>query len=355
MYIVLIGPSGAPKKSTAINAGRRLLEEVGIHITPDSITWQALLSTLRRASELSMTYSEGDTQIRDIKMHCSITIHSREMTVFTGYDNHDFLDILGDWYDCPDQWEREIKKEGVVNIRGLWVNMLAATTPEHFRRTMPSLLIGGGFASRLVLIYEDTKARPIPFHDPTSRELQLQEDLIADLRSIRQLQGAFELTPEFIRDYSAWYLNESASPTFADPRLSPYEARRATHIRKLSMILCASRGDSMRIETRDLLRAIELLEVGEKKLPMVYRVAEAHRDYSLEQRMQAYIALQCKTQNEMPLADLVRHFQSEADNDALARAMAKLQAMQYCKIDPAPHGNIIRYLGQKQIEKGEAP
>ena len=96
--------------------------------------------------------------------HCSMTIFSKELTVFIGYKNSQFLADLTDLYDCADIWAYRTKNSGEYEVTGAWLNLLAATTPEQIQAALPAEAIGGGFASRVLFIYADKRGRTFLCH-----------------------------------------------------------------------------------------------------------------------------------------------------------------------------------------------
>ncbi|MEK6842408.1 MAG: hypothetical protein AABX84_01215, partial [Nanoarchaeota archaeon] len=51
-YIVIVGRAGAVKKSTSLDLGKKLLEEIeGINFGPDMCTWQMLIQEIARCKE----------------------------------------------------------------------------------------------------------------------------------------------------------------------------------------------------------------------------------------------------------------------------------------------------------------
>jgi len=110
MYIVLVGPPGRCRKSVAINTATNLIQGLSdIRVSADAITREALI----RAIKLSETQTEIGNKIY---MHSSITIISKELSVFLGTNNSDLLSLLTDLYDNPDMWEYRTKNSGIDTI-----------------------------------------------------------------------------------------------------------------------------------------------------------------------------------------------------------------------------------------------
>ena len=50
-YIILVAPSGAARKGTAINIGRSFVEDIGLHLTGEDPTPESIIRKLREINE----------------------------------------------------------------------------------------------------------------------------------------------------------------------------------------------------------------------------------------------------------------------------------------------------------------
>jgi len=266
MFVVLVGPPGKCRKGTAMGVGKAMLKEVGIQLAADSITREGLIRELSKA-----TKADPDSTGKNIVMHSSLTVYSPELTVFLGYNNLNFLSILTDWFDCANTWEYTTKNMGQDNIKGVWLNLIGATTPELIQSALPKDAIGGGFASRVIFVYEENKEKVVPFPLISPALAKLHRDLIEDLDAIASMHGEFSITPEFMSLYADWYMAHSEKPPFNDLRFAGYNERRPTHLRKLCIILSASMRTDRIIDGEIFHRAISILDKVEMKMPMTFR------------------------------------------------------------------------------------
>ena len=265
LYVVLVGPSGT-RKGTAMGPAVKFLKEMkGVHLAAESTTREALVESLIKSAN-TFTSSEGE-----IRMHCSMTIFSKEFTVFLDRTQDKLISNLTDWYDCDSPWEYDCLGRGDRIVYGLWVNLIGATTPHMLSLTLPRESIGGGLMSRIILVYASRKGKIIPCPFLTKEEVKLGEDLMVDLERVSMLRGRFTMTEEYLDAYIPWYEQHHVHPIFTDPKFAPYLERRSTHLRKLSMVLSASRGDDMVLELQDFKRALSILVEAERFMPAVFR------------------------------------------------------------------------------------
>jgi len=264
MYIILVGPS-ASRKGTAMGPGYDLLMDLGVTLAAQATSRQALISRMKNS-----TQSELNEESK-MEFHSSLTVFSKEFTVFLGYHNRELMSDLCDWYDCERRWKYETISRQTEEIIGVWVNIIGATTPDLIAASLPPDAIGSGLTSRIVFVCEDRIGKIVPVHFLSKYEIELREKLYEDLEQINAMVGRFKFTPGFIDGWTEWYVKEGPLENkFNDPRFKGYTGRRATHVMKLCMIMSASRSNAMIISENDLNRAIKTLEWAERKMPRVF-------------------------------------------------------------------------------------
>ena len=299
MYIVLVGPSGKCRKGTAMSPGLSLLRELGITMSAEAITREALIRELRKSNKTDIEQESGKTNI-----HASLTIYSQELTVFLGYNNVQLMSDLTDWYDCRDQWTYRTKNMGTDKIVGVWVNLIGATTPELLQTTLPRDAIGGGLTSRMIFVYASKKSRVIAAPFLTEKETLLREEMLIDLELIGTMKGAFTVTPEFLEIYVPWYEGQEGSPPFEDFRFSGYFERRPAHLLKLCVILSASSRNDRKITAEIFERALKLMEKTEQPMPYAFSGIGKSEHADVLARVSAFIA----SKGETTMKDILKAF-----------------------------------------------
>ena len=335
MYIVLVGPSGKCRKGTAMAPGMKFLNEMGIKMSAESITREALIRELRDSNDSTVNIATGE-----VHLHASLTIFSQELTVFLGYNNQALMSDLTDWYDCRNKWTYRTKNMGTDDIQGVWVNLIGATTPELIQTTLPMDAIGGGLTSRIIFVYEHRKSRIVACPFLSIEEREIERKLLNDLDKICMLAGEFKVTEDFIDTYAPWYSNYSmADPLFPDYRFAGYLERRPMHLLKLCMILSASRSSSMQITSEDFHRAIKVLEAIEVKMPYTFSGVGKSDSADVIQRVMAVLA----ANNEMEFSDLMRMFYQDVDKLSLEKIVEMMISMDYATVDLSGGKRLIKY------------
>lgn len=265
LYIVLVGPAGKARKTTAIIAATELVEKLqDVKLSADSITREALIQALK-GSEQQMPLASSK-----IYIHSSLTIISKELSVFLGTGNHDLLSLLTDLYDAPSRWEYRTKGSGIDTIYNAWLNLLGASTPAWLVGSMPLTAIGGGFTSRVIFIVEESVRHKNAFPMLDGR---LKERLSNDLEEISMLSGELEMTQTAKDFFASWYEDEKRE-TLTDPRFQGYMERKHIHAIKAAIILsvCDNKSDGILSEVH-IAQALQFLDSIEKNMTRAFGAA----------------------------------------------------------------------------------
>jgi hypothetical protein len=343
LYIVLVGPSGV-RKGTAMAPGLELIEDLGkIKVAAQATSLQALIRRLKETN-----YNDPDLETGKQQFHASMTIFSKEFTVFLGYHNRELMSALCDWYDCDRRWVYETIKRSKEEIIGVWVNLFGATTPALIRSSMPLDAIGGGLTSRIIYLYEEEIGKMVLLPMETEEEKKLRQLLLDDLDKISMLSGQFKYTEKFLTSWSDWRVTAQKNPPFYDDRFEGYISRRPNHVMKLSMVMSASRGDNqnqMVLTEDDLERAIEVLEKAELKMQNVFKGVGKSDIADILQRVMTFLLM--SPTSEVPVFHLVNHFKNDMDKFTFEKVMQTMEIMNFAKLCHKPQGDdYVKVLGK---------
>ena len=342
LYIVLVGPSGS-RKGTAMGPAYDFLNDLGIKLSAEATTREALIRALHKSSN-----SNIDAVTGQLKMHSSLTIFSQELTVFLGYNNMQLMTDLCDWYDCRKRWTYDTKNMGTDEILGVWVNLIGATTPDLLQSTLPRDAVGSGLTARMVLVYEPRKWKIVYVPHLSKEEIIIGKKLFNDLEQISMIGGEFKVTEKFIEKWIPWRDCNESSPPFTDTRFAGYVERRPMHMLKLSMILSAARGDSMIIDEVDLSKAEKILVETEKKMPRAF--SGIGRAKMVDILTKVWIHVATKKDKKTSLADLLEEFHYDADKQDLLGILATLRTMKVVEMVYEGSDTLVKYIGTKEQE-----
>lgn len=298
LYVVLVAPPGACKKSVALNIGLRLIRKVpGINIESNKMTPQSIIHTLsgHAATNISsgpsvsqktkgLVSDDAEEQKKKeqaalkaalnnitLKQECTTMLASTEFSVMLGMDanQNGLLALLTDLYDCPDYWAYKTIHRGTEELYNVFLNILAASTPDWLGSSIPGDAIGGGFTSRILFVAQNKKRHDNPRPKLSQEEKNLEKILIEDLIHISSLKGEMLLTPEAETFFDTWYRQPRSQ--MMDERFWGYLERKPDHLLKIATILSISFSDDLIISQEHLEMGLVLLERLEARMPDAFR------------------------------------------------------------------------------------
>jgi len=265
LYVVLVAEPGVVRKTQAITYGRRIMSKVDSIITSaDAVTMQALIQDLE-ASAQAEHMPDGS-----VMTHNSLTVISREFETFLGKktENTAMLTLLTDLFDCEElPWKYRTKNSGSNILSAVYLNLLAATTPESLASSLPAVAIGGGLTTRIVFVFGSGKNKKVPIPEAPPEILELA--LIQDLEVISRICGVYEFSPQARANWIDWYMQyEEISPErlCQDRLFDGWYSRKPMIIIKLAQILTAAISSSLQVEWHSFLEAERLLLDVEKTM-----------------------------------------------------------------------------------------
>lgn len=249
MFVILTSPAGRSRKSTALRIGKRLLrgiEEYGqeIHFSTQASSVAALVSQFSKIQN---------------KDHQSLSAYISELGSMLGSKSIEMTDFLTDIYDCNPDWDKQTIGRGLEKIERPWFNLLAGTTPQWMGENLSKTAVEGGFVSRSIFVYEDTRLR-VAFPEITAEQREIERDLVHDLAHIAELSGQFEFSDSGREFYRQWYEDQDHTVDAKDYRLAGYYERKHAHVLKLAMVISLAASDELILEPRDIGAALQMME-----------------------------------------------------------------------------------------------
>ena len=268
LYIILVAEPGVSRKTTAIDYSTDITKEVDAIIhSADSTTRESLIEDLELAAQDQLMPDGSNFK------HNSLSIISREFESFIGEksENTKIRVLLTDLFDCGSKaWEYKTKNKGKNKLNAVYLNLLAATTPDSLACALPASAIGGGLTSRILFILPTRDRKK--FAEPPIPDRELVKALIHDLEIISRLAGVYRFSESCREKWIDWYNKydgESIYRICKDRSFSSWYSRKSVFIQKLSVILLASRSDEMVIEWDIVEEAIAMLEGVERTMLML--------------------------------------------------------------------------------------
>lgn len=271
-FCMLIGEPGA-RKSTAIKAVTKLVKEAGYErIAANKTTKEKFLLDLyghkddtgvgHTVEAITNKTFQNLFESDAIDSDCEIMIAADEFTNFTGAGNYEFISLLGELWDCPDNYINRVKNSKSFTIKEPCVNILSGNTQAGFAAAFPPEVLGQGFISRLILVFGERTA--VRNTIPRMPDAAIRAELVEQLANIRLNQrGAAEISKEAF-DAIDWLYKNWVD--LDDMRFKNYSSRRLTHLLKLCLVFSALH-QRMTIELEDVITANTMLSVTEEDMP----------------------------------------------------------------------------------------
>lgn len=300
-YIIFVAPAGVATKSTTLNLGMGLLEQVdGVRFGPESGSWQGLGDALAESTEYFKWDRNPDGPDEPIPMS-AITVAASELGTFLRPDDEHAMSFLTDAWDGRKRpFSHKTKHSGTIEIKRPCLNIIGATTPSWLQRNMPENLIADGLLSRVIFVFADKKRQLVSLPSKMIRGpafVDVGKKLVEDLREIAALTGTYRFHRDVERDgawMDTWYHRHyNVRPVhMASDRYGGYLSRKQTHLVKLAIVLAASKRDDLIIEVEDLEEANAILNDAEQSMIRVFEsvgvVDEAKHVAEIVQFVRAY-------------------------------------------------------------------
>lgn len=248
MFVILVSPPGKSRKSTALRIGKNLL--VGLKDYGSQINFSTQASSVAAlVQQLSAIQN---------KEHQSLTAFSSELGTLLGTKSPEMIDFLVDIYDADPNWDKQTVARKLEKIDHPWFNLLAATTPQWMGDNLSKTAVEGGFVSRSVFVYDDTRLL-VAFPELTDEQKALKKLLMHDLAEIASAKGQFTFHPDARKVYQEWYENPERLIGATDYRTSGFYEREHIHVLKVAMMLSLASKDKLVLMPEEIQAAILLL------------------------------------------------------------------------------------------------
>lgn len=331
-YMVLVAASGQ-KKSTAINTASRLLRKLSPspNVISQKITPEALIQALQAQSKdpkKLLKTKNGGIVIAD------------ELATFLDRNalERGLGPILTALYDCT-TFEYQTMNRGTETITDGYLSLLGGTTIELLKNSLPKDAIGGGFTSRTIFIYEEAIPPPVPWIDYDESLVEIENQCVAYLQRLMELNGTVQLTPEakalYISDYKDRHYNGGFRD---DPMLRQYENRRHAHLLKVAMALMVCEEPKLVMDVHHVRGAKVILEEAEVYLPRVIELIMS-TDVGLVGNIVYQFIL---SRGSVTRSELVRQFCHKMDAEELSKVLNTLIQAHRVRAD-TQGGKMIYY------------
>lgn len=248
LYTCLVGTQGS-RKGVGKDHARDIHVEFfpNIPIGPSVSSPQAICKEL--ASDACTMAFNDDQGVTD-EVH-SMSFYIGELKHFLGINQIGMIDLLTDAYDNKYIDTNYISREKEI-IPNPYLVLLACETPEWILTRLKTDVISGGFARRIILVYEKAVRERIALPFVTPDMLKARDRVVSDLKELSKMVGRMVWTPEASKFYENWYTTLKAPP---DRLMEGYYSSKHTQMLKIATILTL-------IENKNFLLTPEILQLS---------------------------------------------------------------------------------------------
>ena len=290
-YIVLSSGSALCRKSTALGIGVRILKDAlgrlrgedGTIITglptilSSKMTPEALCRALSRKGIDSLDGTFDENALEGVSR--PVVLYSSELGVFMSKASQasGLVDLLIDFYDCPDEWEYITKTQGTDLVHNVYASLLAATTPNWIADNVTSSVFNQGLVGRTIFVYADKPNLRVGHPEYTKQEAYYKDVLAEHLASIASLSGSFVENDEAREAFDDWY-TQREEPDDTNDGASGFFGREHDHVLKLAMIFSIARRQTLVIHKEDILDAIQKIAEVRISFNLIFREVVYERE-----------------------------------------------------------------------------
>jgi len=299
LLVMLVAPPGVGK-SKAITFPHELWSDLeSVHVASTSITTKGLVDELADAQVMS----------NGIVSHC-LNVSALEFGVFLPKYDLSFMNIINDLYDCGRVFKERTRGGGVVDIINPYLNMICGTQPKYLGETLPEAAYGMGFTSRIIMVYWGKVPKIDFFSSGFASDPMGRQSIMADLKELTTLHGAFTITEAAKEAFNAWYAEtDNNAPTHS--KLTHYNTRRPLHLLKLSMVMALADEGTLEINENHIMLAQEILHDVEALMPEIFKeISSGSQAADIEEAFHFMMQLWLRTRKPISEQRLVAFLQN---------------------------------------------
>ncbi len=300
IYVLLTAPAGVVRKNTSIRSAIKLLDFLDLEIDDPNIAAMKMINPFRgKATEKGLVHAmlpgnhrgptthtfvnpDGSEMVDakgkpiKYKQTSELSLCLGELSVAVSKQAHmeGLLELFLMLYDNEDSLPYLTQERGVEELRSMCTSILAALTPTALKETLPTTIVGDGFLSRAILVFQDWSERE--FHRQRSIEnAPKRMDLRKRLAWIASNTfGEWDFTPEADRYLAEWYHEHRINLKFSG-RYQGVMGRRDDLVKKLSCLIQwqqYDRSTNNKIELQSVVDAVYLMRRTFSESAPLYRM-----------------------------------------------------------------------------------
>lgn len=236
IFCILVAGAAECRKSTAIEMGIGLLEDINVVLK--DLPNIAIFDGKITPEKFSRDVTDRNVTINGQIYSPTILVYADELSVFLTKQAYGepLIHILTRIFSCPDRWSYKTKGRGTDEWYKVYPCIIAAATPRTIANSIPDA-VHEGLGSRVLWVFQPSTDRIIPFPEP--EDVTLLARLKAELCEIALMRGEFTLSMQAKEWLGDWYRSHREKPP-PEQMLEGMHGRKFDHLLRTSMWLAAS-------------------------------------------------------------------------------------------------------------------
>lgn len=246
--VVLIGPTGRVKKTSAVDIAKGIIHRASLcPIMADKVTPESMATALVESGH-----------------HF---VYAPEFSVLFGKQryNEGFTTQIIRLLDCPDHFAVRTQARGEEHVFNVALTILGGTTPSLLSSSTPDEVTSSGFLNRFVLVVENDTERCF---DVPKRGEGVEDKLLATVDRLKAYSGEIDFNTAGRAWYSNWYRERwKLLRHTADEMQVEIMERTPVHLIRTAMLVHLVQCDNLAICVQCLEVAKGLIEFVERGIP----------------------------------------------------------------------------------------
>jgi len=239
IWMIILGNSSISRKTTSMNIGKRLLNEVCPEtIFPNEFSTERIQGLLENRPAGCFFFSE--------------------FIALTGLLQRDYMSgakgFLADLFDSPFSYKRETERK-TISIKNPAISIVSATTQSWFMERMRESDLLGRFLPRFLMITPEKKRTMIAL--PPEADKEKRHALVKELREILSMEGVFSISQEAKKYFEDWYRILMELPVTS--RTDAFVNRLQVYALKFAMILNVIKQKNLHISRESMKQACDMM------------------------------------------------------------------------------------------------
>ena len=229
LWLILIAPSSAYRKTTSMNIGKRLLmDQKKDWIYPNDFTTESFIKVMASRPSGILFYDEFRSLVSQMNKEYNAGLQP-------------FLTSI---YDCPGKYRRTKAKEEIEILKPC-LSIISGTTIDWFLRGVKQHDYEGGFLPRFLIIPAKKKEKPLAF--PPKADVDKRDKLDRELQRLAKFEGV-AFFDNVKKQHEEWFQKFNARYCNVDGFMAGFFQRLQIYVFKFAMILQVMKNKDKNIE-----------------------------------------------------------------------------------------------------------